>query len=325
MASRMAGKNAIAPHMPDVAATPVVMHEGQGTDKYAQMLYLGRAAITKASEEFVGQVRQTVLEPGEIVESQRSAHQVGFGYFMYRPRGIRQPLSQPVALKPFARAENALNEVKGYQMLADLGIETFEPVGIFPAANGEGFISVTKRREDLISLDRDRWIVGRRITDEASQEIAARNTETVQEVSKLLAKIHLNGVYHDDCQLKNFVKTPTGQIGMIDAEGVASMPLNDPAAGSRAWENVDKLVRSLVVYSGENTSDDSIFGVGVLQGMSLQDTRSGIEELVIEPYLNTLSEALDAADDSQAAHVQALFDSVDGQFYGDRNWPSYRV
>ncbi|GEM_PF-3815349 len=317
--------DALATHLPDTSVSSFVLPEENPSNKHAQMLYMGRAALLGTSEGLMSQVRQTVLERGEVIESQRSAHQVGFGYFMCQPRGTRQPVAQPIALKPFARAENALNEVQGYQTLAQLGIQTFEPVGVFPALKGEGFISVTKRRDDLTSLDRDRWVPGRRITDEATAEIAMRNVATVQEASKLLAKIHVNGVYHDDCQMKNFVKTPKGEIGMIDAEGVAKMPLNDPASGPRAWENIDKLVRSLVAYSEEGGGDESIFGVGILHGMSLQDTRSGVDELVIQPYLSALSEALDTATDSEAEHIQALFDSVDGGFHGDHNWPAHRL
>src|SRR5581483_8886159 len=129
--------------------------------------------------------------------------------------------------------------------LAELGIETFEPVGVFPASKGEHFVVVTKKRNDLTSLDRDKWVVGRQVVDEASAEISERNNETVRGISELLGYIHSWGVYHPDGQIKNYAKTPEGEIGIIDTENLIKADLESPDATSLAWHDVEKLVKSL--------------------------------------------------------------------------------
>lgn len=312
-------------YLPDMRVNHVVVEgaENRDPEELARMLYLGRSAVVAASaSELVAANPHVVVAKHETMNSQRSAHEVGFGFMAPNAKAALSTTTQAVALKPFTRAENALTEMNGYRVLAELGIETFEPVGVFPAAKGqETFVGVTKRRNDLVSLDQAEWVVGRRITDEASIEIAERNSQTVQGISQMLAYAHANGVYHEDGQIKNYATTPEGKLGMIDAEGIVQAPLNHPRATDYAIHNLEKFATSLIVRTGKEETGVSIYGIGMLQGLGAQDMKASVEELVISPYLDALSEQLDTASDEKAAHIQSLFDSVDGQFQANATWP----
>jgi hypothetical protein len=247
-----------------------------------------------------------------------SAHGVGFGW-LEAPHARR-----PVAYKPFSRPGNALHEIQGYQTLHELGIETYTPLGAFPSVERGQWVVLTEFREDLVSLDRDQWIVGRAATTFGEVEVAERNGETVKGIGELMAFIHSHGIYHPDGQIKNWAKTPDGKIGIIDTEHLTRVALGDHNAVTLAWQDIEKLTRSLIAVRHEG-QDGSIFGVGMLHGMPLALARSSIQELIIQPYLESLMAQLADCTPERAVAIQTLYDGVSAKFEETPEWPGHLI
>lgn len=312
-------------HAPELFSGSVVIYPETGiTDMHLIALQAGKSAVVANQMPLLSKTAQVKIEPQKTVERARSAHEVGFGALVCRatllPKGKRP--EQAIALKPFVRAEKALHEVNCYRVLAELGVETFEPIGVFPAKKGNHYVAITKKRNNLTSLDRDKWIISRKVIDEASAEIAQRNNDTVMGISQLLAYIHLKGIYHPDGQIKNYAKTPKGVIGIIDTENLIVSHQKDPNALEYAWHDIEKLVKSLIISTQDKENVD-VFGVGMLYGMNLDGLRNSIEELIIDPYLDSLSKSINSASEAEIAHINVLYEGIYNRFFSSQRWPSY--
>lgn len=316
-------------HLPDITGLPSaeVTQAVSPELHYAHALEAGRPIVSLAYSGTLTGARSFEVFPEKIVESSRSAHGVGFGRFIsYLPTGRkRDDTLLSVAVKPFNDPETALREFFGYRKLGELGVETFKPVGVFPARNGDHFIGVTEARKDMMSLDRDEWVPVDRVSDARTAEINERNVRTVQDVSVGMAYIHSLGVFHPDGQIKNWSATTTGKIGIIDTENLKQVPLGHESTGLLAWHDIEKLARSLV-YDSRGTDEGKMFGVGMLKGQSLVQLRHSIEHLIIAPYTDALTfMAENAGSDQDRQQMQDLFDAVIDRFYSDDTWPSHLV
>lgn len=280
-----------------------------------QMLAIGGAVISEAFWDTLAQPGEFKVHPDKVIEERRSAHNVGFGLHETKTRK-----RTAVAYKPFNDEVVALREFHGYNKLKELGVETFEPIAIYPAKDGDHFVFISKKRDDFQSLDRDEWVVGRKVVDERTAEIANRNNETVQDISKILAFIHANGVFHPDGQIKNFAITQTGVVGIIDTENLTQRELGDSDTLDLMWNDMTKFVSSLILDSGEK-NDLKRFGVGMFANMSLVDVRRGIEELVIKPYTKILEDLLEIADPAYYDQIVTLYEGILGRFHQEASWP----
>ncbi len=314
-------------HMPKFLSERVVIEPESGIGgHHIDALRLGRAAVMASEEKIVMETGTVMIDPIKTVERRRSAHEVGFGAFLSRNRhdSKGRPVKLAVAIKPFSRPEKALHEVSGYLTLAELGIETFQPIGVFPSKHANHFVVVTKKRNDLTSLDRDRWVIGRQVVDDATAETALRNNETVKDIARLIGYIHSNGVFHPDGQIKNYAKTPKGTIGIIDTENLIVSELNDINSVENAWYDIEKLVKSLII-STQDKEDADLFGVGMLYGLSINNLRNSIEELIIVPYLESLYEQMDGASLSKQDHIAAIYDGISARFMEESSWPDHFI
>lgn len=315
-------------HTPDVKSISdsfdeIAINEASIEDT-ARILRLGRAVVAAAEDGVAQSFIEARVSPDKVIEERRSAHQVGFGVMLDCERSFKgKPRKHSVAFKPFNSPEDAVKEVRGYLTLKELGVETYDPVGIFPSADKEHYVVVTQKRADLTSLDNDTWVVGRRVVDEATDEISKRNSETVKSIAAELAYIHSNGVFHPDGQIKNYAITPDGKTGIIDTENLTKIEINGHSEGDRAWYDIEKLVKSLIVNT-QDQEDATLFGVGMLHGMPLNDTRRCLEELVISPYTNALLEQLDDCDENREQYIQNIYDGVERMF-SDKNWPEHFI
>jgi hypothetical protein len=311
-------------HIPDLSVQAVLVGERGIDESHLAILRLGHAAVVATYANVANSSNRVSVTPGKIVNSDRSAHRVGFGYITSQSAGGGTGRLD-VALKPFRHVEGAWNEVRGYHLLAAHGIETYEPIGVFPAAHSDNLLVITKKRDDLVSLDRDEWVVGRKVTDESSLVTAERNNRTVAGIATVMGTIHSHGIYHRDGQIKNYAATPEGMIGIIDTENLTQRELDDEHSGLYAWRDIEKLVRSLIIHS-KDAEKTGIFGVGMLEGLSLRDMRAAAEELIINPYLNSLlAQLTEGTSAKEAEHIADLYDSVQGHFMQDEAWPAYLV
>lgn len=314
-------------HAPKAFIDRVIVDPAEGvTSEHLAALEIGRAAVVASELCLINESCRVDVEPTKTVERRRSAHEVGFGAFVHRTKVNRKgrSIEQAVALKPFVRPEKALHEMDGYLTLAALGIETFEPIGVFPAKDGDHFVSVTKKRNDLTSLDRALWVKGRMVIDEASAETAQDNNATVIGISSLLGFIHAHGVFHPDGQIKNYAKTPQGVVGIIDTENLIVSELGDQNSFENAWHDIEKLVKSLII-STQHNEDVDVFGVGMFYGLPLESVRKSIEELIIAPYLDSLATQSETADERARNHINELYEGVYDRFFNETNWPDHFI
>lgn len=297
--------------------------EEQVTPQHLDALVSGIPVVETEAHQAIIPTSNFEVYPEKTIENRRSAHGVSFGQFVgWLPTKSKFDSLLKVAIKPFNNPEDALREFTGYRLLGNLAVESFEPVGIFPAKEGSHFISMTKTRKDLVSIDRDEWVVGRRVDSESTAEITERNTRTVQDVSRVLAYVHANGVFHPDGQVKNWAVTPEGNIGIIDTENLQKREIGHGDSSELAWQDINKLVKSLILNSKD--SDAKMFGVGMLHGLPLNQLRESIEELIIFPYVEELMRlSVNAPDEVMRRHEHNLFEGIMDHFYNDLAWPQH--
>ncbi|MGB4759484.1 MAG: hypothetical protein WBP26_05510 [Candidatus Saccharimonadales bacterium] len=312
--------------VPDISGLPkAVLFDGQVSDEHLDLLHSGIPLVNQAFHPVIAGAQHVEVFPDKIVGSERSAHGVGFGRVVHSQNGRRGlTTAMDVALKPFTRGETAQREANGYLTLGGLAIETYEPVGIFPAKHGDHLVALTKTRRDLDSLDRSEWVSGARIDSERSAEIAARNERNVSEIATVMAFLNAKGYFHPDGQIKNWAVTPEGNIGVIDTENFHHLPLGDFDAAPTAWENLDKLVRSLVLNTQDQ--DAKMFGVGMFADMSVQQVRAAVQSLIIEPYQRQLEQVfMDTTSAVEQQQVINLEEGVVTRFNNTPEWPSHIV
>ena len=298
------------------------------TDRLEQEHYDALAQrVPVISEEYECMVRRASglrIFPHKTVESQRSAHIVGFGE-IFTKRSLERPLK--IALKPFYNFEHAINEFNGYLWLGSIGIQTFQPVAIFPALKGKHFIATTVTRRDFMSLDRDDWVLGSRVKDERDLEILERNLNTVSDIARKMAKINSMGGFLPDGQIKNWGVTNWGEIGALDTERFKLISLGSDDAIVSMWDNVDSLFKSLIYTNNSNPNNElegSIFGVGLLNGMSTSQVREIFESFFIVPYCEELTE-IQSNNQNGDVQVQCenLHSGILTNFYSNPDWPNH--
>jgi hypothetical protein len=318
-------------HEPDLRMMHSLVEYGTDSDAaYLDLVTMGIPIIhpNHVEQGTLDNAKTVEVIPNKIIESRRSAHGVGFGSIALK--GARRSTGGDghVALKPFAGSGmKALQELAGYDILRGLGVETFDPIGVFPARHGDHVIVMTTKRPDLQSMDRRDWVNAGLVSSEADAELLEDNLEKIQLISEKLAFLHSHGVFHPDGQIKNWAITPEGEIGVIDTENLSQRPLNDPDSANHAWADVEKLTRSLIFDN--SIDEEQIFGIGLFAGMSPADTRKRIEHGVLSPYIEKLYEigilANDSGDTARMMHVQQLIDKIMEQFESNPSWPEGTV
>jgi len=301
----------------------VVFDSSFDAELHVGALQAGEAIVCKSHLDELTHVKSHEVFPDKTIERRRSAHGVSFGRLIgFKASKKRDGNLMSVAYKPFDRAEKAIQELYGYRILQELGVETFDPIGVVPSENDEGYVVITQKRDDLMSLDRDEWVVGRQPRDEREVEIAERNNTTVSEIASTLAHLHAAGVFHPDGQIKNFAVTVNGTVGVIDTENLHVRNTDDLDNPALAWNDIQKLTRSLILdhSTEENTTgEDKIFGVGMLANMNLPQLRNACWELIFEPYIRTLEEHIKLGEDSD--YLTTLAYQLQEEFERDDHWP----
>ncbi len=292
-------------------------------DMHLEALLNGKPIICTPHSAELQRVNHHEVFPGKTIERSRSAHGVSFGRLTgYRPSKKREGSLMSVAYKPFSKADKAIQELYGYRILQEIGVETFDPICVIPTTDHKGYVVITRKRNDMQSLDRDEWIVGRQPRDNREVEIAHRNNITVKEIAGTLARLHTNGVFHPDGQIKNFSVNVKGTVGVIDTENLTVRSTDDLDNSALAWRDIEKLVRSLILDNNLETNsagEDKIFGVGMLANMNLLQLRNACLELIIEPYLASLEDEIRSDGDSD--YLTGLAYEIQDEFDKDANWP----
>ena len=318
-------------HEPDLARIAQLLEVEKTPNVEIQLTAL-KLGVPVVASEYAGEIPRTrrfEVYPDKTIEESRSAHGVGFGRFVgwlpgKRRGSVEEESLLRVAVKPFTTPETALHEMHGYRTLGKLGVETFAPVGVFPALKGDHFIGMTLTRKDLTSLDRDIWVPGRRVTSEATEEIAQRNALTVVDIARLSAFLNARGIFLPDGQIKNWAITPSGKTGAIDTENIMQLPLGHESAPQQAWECIEKLTKSLILDTKD--VDAKMFGVGMFAGMTLEHVRENIEELIIIPYIEELELMLGGeTSQGQRDQIQLLYEGIVERFYSEKSWPNHIV
>jgi len=277
--------------------------------------------VTEHHQDTIREAISLELTDKMIIEECRSAHQVAFGRLLKRREDKETGLGHlmGVAIKPFDDHNTAYNEVLGAMRLRELGVPTYDPIGIFPSRSGHHVV-LSHKSDTLQGLDRDTWVVGRKVTTGEEAINAERNTRTIKEIAGLLAWLHVHGVFHPDGQIKNWGITPLGQIGAFDMERhVVRAPGHQDTAGL-AWQDIEKLVASLVGA----TKESGIYGVGMLHGHSQHSLARACEELILQPYADRLMDVGLAGNGERAEQADLLLSGIEYRFQReiDQGWPS---
>lgn len=299
-------------------------HDESNGPSLEQHLLAGRPVLSSSYAELITSQLRYIGYPDKTIESNRSAHVVGFGRIAVK--GLRDYDHLSVAVKPFLRPGGALQEMQGYERLISMGLNSYEPVGIFPSLRRSHFIAITKKREDLMSLDRDTWVVGSMPDTANAVETLERNESTVVRISQTMATIHSLGYFHPDGQIKNWATTPAGEIKVIDTENYVELPLDHDKSVDLAWDDIDKLCKSLIIDS--SSEEQKIFGVGLFAHMPLDRIRENIERLIVNPYRDKLYALtnhtgvnLDCTSATRMTHLEALIDGISERFKNRNDWP----
>lgn len=243
--------------------------------------------------------RATAIEPtGEVFDQDVSAHQVAFARVVgprQLPSGVvREKQLSGVAIKMVGDVDSAIHELRGYEILRVLGIETFTPIGIAQDIQKDpresSVFLMTARRNDILSLEQDNWVVGMEPVNEEEVAELELNIITVKEISQLMAWMHINGVFHPDGQVKNWMATSSRTIGVIDPEKLVSQPVGHEHTAENMWDDIIKLYKSLRMGKPD---PEGIYGVGMLHGLSEGAVMEAFDQLTIQPYQEMLLQALE--------------------------------
>ena len=262
----------------------LVQNPNLTTEHLKEVLNAGYGVVSPEFAEVLRSAKKHKVYTDKMIDERHSAHQVTFGIFVGErttKKGnhvIGKTLS--AAMKPFGEPEHAVNEYLGYQVLQRLGIETFQPVGVFPSRHHNNFVVVTKTRGDIIGLELDDWVKGMQPEKPGDVETLERNKQTVKEVAKILAWTHINGVFLPDGQIKNFIATASGQVGVIDTENLKVKPIEHEDTEGLQGEDFTKLIRSFI----GDPHDGKIFSIDLFHGFSPDKLQYWTNELIIEPY-----------------------------------------
>lgn len=315
-------------------------------DAFRSALQLGRAATKNEiinaylitgnvmNEEYYDRLHSALrMEeyPGKIIDESRSAHAVGMGRILKHRRTKQNKVGNAlnVAIKPFNDIDKAANEVWGYWQLQDLGIETFDPVGIFSDSHDRDPLVLTKKRNDFTSLDRDEWIIGGSVTNDQDEKQHQKNLAAVTDIAKIMAKMHVNGIFHPDGQIKNFAVTNTGVIGVIDTENLFKIDTSIQNPSSYAIKDIEKLMRSLVgkaVTQAIQNDQDKLYSVGLFHGNNNGLIRSKYHDLFLVPYTEQIEQEINQ-NPAILNVAEGLFEDVIEHFDGSEKeeWPQCLV
>ena len=121
------------------------------------------------------------------------------------------------------------------------------------------------------------------------------NLAAVRDIAKVMARMHLNGIFHPDGQIKNFAVTNTGTIGVIDTENLFQVDIIQHNPYPYVIKDIEKLMRSLVekaVTHNIKTDQDKLYSVGLFYNNSNNLTRSKYHDLFLVPYTEQIGQEI---------------------------------
>ncbi|HEX3568565.1 MAG TPA: lipopolysaccharide kinase InaA family protein [Candidatus Saccharimonadales bacterium] len=244
------------------------------------------------AQELSGNMQSMRISRTSIAET--SAHGVFFTKMSGSGGTVR------VAVKRFENGpRGAVQEWANTKLAAERGFGAFQPLG-YIAAEDTGYM-LTYRRDDVESLDNSDWT--RALRDpEAHQSML----EDISKVGPLLARLHHEGAYHGDAQLKNIVIDQMGQLDFNDWE--SSTFTERPTWSKLSYEQADshrhKIERDLKVLFGSLARSVEDKGVGLLTNLTPQAQTGYFREFIMTPYIEARLQLLGQdSPDADAAMV----------------------
>lgn len=155
------------------------------------------------------QVESIDEEKSLQVGANDSHHGVRFAQLSFRDP-YANPLQVLVAVKSYDDAVNsAKHEVDMQIAVRERGLQSLEPFGIIK--NGDRSYVLTLFNDTIISLDNQIWSARE---GEGYENIRGN----LQFMGETLASWHASGLFHGDCQPKNFTRTDRGESVVVDLE-----------------------------------------------------------------------------------------------------------
>lgn len=245
-------------------------------------VYLSPNAFSKdVSAEALPRFVGVELVAGAQLGAGDSQHGVLFGDIVVDYVGQRSKVKS--AIKPFLTESGAArHEYDSLVAAKEMGFDTFEPIAL--AKDGDTMYLITRRRGEVESLDNANWTIVP--SDQAAYE--AEVVPNLHFIAQSMAKMHAKGLIHGDPQIKNFARSDTGNLVVIDLES---------AKIARNSEEHALLVGSgdevcQFWYAAIHHINDTQANI-LLEGESYETCMAEFEINFMTPYLKALSEHAD--------------------------------
>lgn len=239
----------------------------------------------EAAEKLENRTQGVRLSRTSVAET--SAHKVFFATLTGGAGRIR------VAVKPFmegavaspgvgANTGSLAAEWVNTLLAREHGFGAFTPLG-FVVTSGGGYM-LTERREGIDSMDNTDWT---EVLQNPDAHVDTLND--LRKIGPLLARLHDEGGFHQDTQLKNFVLTEAGELDLIDWE--AAKWVEPPVWGLTTGPEMEEYLRGrtsrdLTVLFASLARSVADKGVGFLDGL-LPDVQWAVfDEYILTPYIN---------------------------------------
>lgn len=233
-----------------------------------------------------------------------SVHQVQFGNLEVEA-GLNTA-TIPVAVKPFYGMRRLLvNELGAMLKAPELtAVESFKPVGVVRTAGG--FALLTHFEGEVVSFDNFSW----------NRDMAAPLVEEIDTLSLLqkaalsLARLHSNGIIHNDSQVKNIAvatenaldtRHATRTLRLIDLEEARLFNLADPL---EILQFLDGVRRDTAKFIG------SVLEKGLWRNAGYDDRAEALSVLFAEPYMSYMRHPGTFSSEQAREHIIDIEDRV---------------
>ncbi|MBX4205962.1 hypothetical protein KW795_02085 [Candidatus Microgenomates bacterium] len=226
---------------------------------------------------------QTIDETKKGIVRGGSAHGVGFAEAVLYDAETRKQSRETVVYKPFQDPAKAIKELVNHQLVRYQGVDTVFPICVLITTKNSGYF-LSLFRGDLQTLDLENW------PTYTNKGIKSTTTDRLSKIATLLADFHINGISHQDTQMKNFAIIPTGKVIAFDWESAKiydnSQRVKDTTIFRYAGHDLKVLFSSL-------TRSRKNHGVGFFANLTRQARWQAFNQLIFTPYINFWANMID--------------------------------
>jgi len=281
-----------------IAGAPETRGVYQGGELVEDGVYIS-PNTSLSSGEHLPQLTNVELLPGVQLGAGDSLHGVVFGRVAIEVDDEHRVVE--AAIKPFkgdASEGSATNEHNRLLDAAKLGFDALKPVAL--AKDGSVEYLVTELRDDLTTLDNVDWTISP--SDPRYESEVVPNLRFIAENTGLM---HAKGLFSGDPQPKNYVRSDTGKLVVMDLEAAAVAQTPEELAqmmsggydvrDSKAYQEMSQLWYAMTNPMGAS-NPNNLF----LPEEEFETCMAEYEKHLLNPYIEALEQHMTP---DLAAHV----------------------